>query len=95
MGPTLDPGDRLLVARWLGVRPGDVVAIVDPRDASRTLVKRVAGVGPGGVEVVGDRPQASTDSRAFGPVPLRALRGRVVYRYAPASRAGAWRRAAR
>ena len=44
--------------------------------------------GPGYV-VLGDNPAASTDSSEFGPVPGRLLRGRAVYRYAPADRRGA------
>ena len=69
MGPTLAPGDRLLVdtAAFDGRPPavGDVVVLVDPTAPARWLVKRVAGVGPGefwrtsgGIEPLGplDRP---------------------------------------
>jgi nickel-type superoxide dismutase maturation protease len=95
MAPTFVPGDRLVVvARPFGPPSwppvGAVVAVVDPRDPSRTLVKRVAAVDriTGGLDVRGDDPGASTDSRAFGPVPRSSLVGRVVYRYAPAGRTG-------
>lgn len=88
MRPTLEPGDRLLVVRDRPARVGDVVALRDPRQPTRTLVKRVAGRGPEGVTVLGDNPEASTDSRALGPVALSALRGRAVYRYFPDSRRG-------
>lgn len=91
MSPALQPGDRLLVGGFLKARPGDVVAVVDPRDAQRTLVKRVANVDSDGVTVLGDNPPASTDSRTFGPVPPRLLLGRVVYRYSPDARRGAVR----
>lgn len=88
MLPALQPGDRLLVLRSFRVQVGDVVAVHDPRVPTRTVVKRVAGVGPNGVTVVGDNAAASTDSRAFGPVPMAAIRGRVVYRYLPETRRG-------
>jgi nickel-type superoxide dismutase maturation protease len=88
MQPSLQPGDRLLVAGFLEARPGDVVAVVDPRDEGRTMVKRVATVDSAGVTVLGDNPDASTDSRTFGPVPSRLLLGRVVYRYWPEPRRG-------
>lgn len=88
MWPTLEAGDRLLVARGLPVRAGHVVVLADPRDTSRALVKRVAAVGPEGVAVEGDNPEASTDGRHFGPVPRRALRGRAYYRYEPPHRRG-------
>jgi nickel-type superoxide dismutase maturation protease len=93
MVPTLLPGDGVLVLRGVGpfrprVRVGDVVALLDPRDDHRVMIKRVAGFDGGGVVVRGDNEAASTDSRHFGPVTRRALRGRVVYRYHPESRRG-------
>jgi nickel-type superoxide dismutase maturation protease len=88
MLPTLHPGDRLLVLRPAPARRGDVVAVVDPRLAARTMVKRVAAVGPEGITVLGDNPAASTDSRDLGPLPPAVVRGRIFYRYFPASRRG-------
>ncbi len=88
MEPTLAAGDRLLVVRVRRPRPGDVVALGDPRDPARTVVKRVAGAAGDTFTVAGDNPGGSTDSRHFGPVPLGLFRGRVVYRYAPAGRTG-------
>ncbi len=95
MAPTFLPGDRLVVlARPIGPPPlpavGDVVAVIDPRDRSRTLVKRVAAVdrAAGTLDLRGDDPAASTDSRDFGPVPRSAVVGRVAYRYGPPGRSG-------
>ena len=88
MLPALEPGDRLVVL-WVGrPRPGDLVALHDPREPARLVVKRVTAVGPEGVSVLGDNPGASTDSRTYGPVPRRLVRGRAVYRYWPAPRRG-------
>jgi nickel-type superoxide dismutase maturation protease len=87
MEPTLAPGDRVLVLR-LRVRPGDVVALRDPRDEARTILKRVTAVDGDELTVLGDNAAASTDSRTFGPVPRSSVLGRVVYRYAPTARAG-------
>ncbi len=88
MLPALAPGDRLLVVRGRRARPGDVVAVADPRTPTRTLLKRVAARGPEGVTVLGDNAAASTDSRVLGPVAPAAIRGRAVYRYHPESRRG-------
>ena len=89
MSPALLPGDRLLAVRTgRPPRPGDVVLALDPRDASRELVKRVASVEGGEVELRGDDPRHSTDSHAFGPLPVGAVRWRVIGRYWPPERAG-------
>ncbi len=101
MAPTLEPGDRLVVVGtpWSPQpwpKPGSVIALRDPRLPARVLIKRVAGVDrrKRTLEVVGDAPEASTDSRTFGPVDRSLMVGRAVYRYAPAARGGPapWRR---
>lgn len=86
MLPAFEPGDRLLAVKLPRIRPGDVVAVVDPRDSRRLLVKRVRSVAEGKLELRGDHDSASTDSRTFGPVPRSAVAGTVVYRYAPPGR---------
>lgn len=88
MLPTLEPGDRLLVGPVRRLQPGQLIAIGDPRRPDRLMVKRVHLVTDGWVEVRGDNPTASTDSRQLGPVPAALVRGRILYRYAPAGRVG-------
>ncbi|MGI8754166.1 MAG: nickel-type superoxide dismutase maturation protease [Acidimicrobiales bacterium] len=88
MVPTFEPGHRLVVARWSRWGVGSIVALPDPRAPERMLIKRVRSMSPGGVDVRGDNPDASTDSRSFGPVPSSWIAGRVVYRYLPADVAG-------
>ncbi|HVL06125.1 MAG TPA: S26 family signal peptidase [Acidimicrobiales bacterium] len=85
---------RMLVLRPARARPGDVVAVADPRRAGRTMVKRVAARGPEGVTVLGDNAIGSTDSRQLGPLAPAAIRGRAFYRYFPSDRRGrvvAWK----
>jgi len=84
MLPTLRPGDRLLVARIGRVAIGDLVVLKDPGHRSRLICKRVVSTEQRHVVVRGDNPEASTDSRAFGPVPVEMLVGRVLRRYWPA-----------
>ena len=90
MVPAFQPGDRLLLGPVWRLRVGQVVALPDPRDATRLLVKRVHSVVGPKIEVRGDNGAASTDSRQFGPVRRSQLSGRVLYRYAPFDRTGLW-----
>jgi nickel-type superoxide dismutase maturation protease len=96
MGPRLRPGDWLLAERLSYIvrapHVGEVVVAADPRKRDRELVKRVTAVQAGLVTVHGDRPEESTDSRQFGPIPTTLLRGRVWLRYWPAVRIGLIRR---
>lgn len=89
MAPTLLPGDRLIVRRARGTpNVGEVVVAGDPRDPRRELVKRVAALRDAHVTLRGDNVSASTDSRAFGILPLAGVRWRVVARYWPPARIG-------
>ena len=94
MAPALKPGDRLLVEsrsfERRQPRPGEIVLAADPRDDGRELIKRVTAVDAtaGEAEVRGDSPDASTDSRTFGAVPLASIRWRAAFRYWPLGRAG-------
>jgi nickel-type superoxide dismutase maturation protease len=81
MEPALAPGDRLVVVRARRLRPGDVVAVRDPRYPRRLLVKRVSSAAFDEIVVHGDNAAESTDSRAFGAISRRAVVGRVVHRY--------------
>jgi signal peptidase I len=83
-------------------RSGEIALFDGPRGLP--MVKRVAdrppparvrsesfgasGVLSSGVWVLGDNPDASSDSRTFGAVPQERFRGRLVWRYWPLSRAG-------
>jgi nickel-type superoxide dismutase maturation protease len=88
MLPTLLPGDRLLVARLGRPRPADVVLAADPRAPRREMIKRVARIDASGVHLRGDNPAASTDARAFGPLPVAGVEWRAVLRYWPPDRIG-------
>jgi nickel-type superoxide dismutase maturation protease len=90
MVPGFEPGDRLLLWPIWRLKVGQVVALPDPRDATRLLVKRVHYVVGQNIDVRGDNDAASTDSRHFGPVRRSQLSGRVLYRYAPLGRTGLW-----
>ena len=89
MRPAIEPGDRLLAARWPRLRRGDVVVARDPEQQSMFLIKRIARIEPDGDLVLhADNPNVSRDSRQFGPVPRRLIVGRVIYRYLPGERRG-------
>ena len=96
MRPTLEPGDWALAIRVRSVRRGDIVVVEHPERPGFELVKRVvhvAGdVAPAGFELVdeiwveGDEPEASSDSRRFGPLPIERVRARVRWVWWPPER---------
>jgi nickel-type superoxide dismutase maturation protease len=89
MQPALYPGDRLLVSRWLPLRPGDILVCRDPEAPSSFLIKRVTSFGADGEVVLGgDNPNVSRDSRHFGPLSRSLIVGRAFYRYLPSQRRG-------
>ena len=89
MEPALRAGDWIVVwGQSRAPRVGEIVLVRDPRDPEHLLLKRVASVKDGACTVLGDRPDESTDSRTFGPVQLRDVLGRAIFRYGPVGRIG-------
>jgi signal peptidase I len=96
MRPALEPGEWALAHATSRYRRGDVVVLEHPERPGFDLVKRITAVpgevAPGG-RVLREREfwvqgdgDASTDSRAFGPVEVSSLVGRVRLVYAPFER---------
>lgn len=96
MAPTLLPGDWALAVGRRRYRRRDVVVVEHPGRPGYEMVKRVIGV-PGGIVadrtladdefwVEGDREDASTDSRHFGPVRREHLKAKVLLVYWPTER---------
>lgn len=79
------------------IRRGDIVIAKCPNNPRQYICKRVVGVHgdqlisglfvqripKGHVWLEGDNKENSTDSRAYGPVPLGLVRGRAVCRLYP------------
>ena len=97
MLPSLSPGDWALAVAASAYRRGDVVVVQHPGRPDLELVKRVSRLpgeltpdgrvlGPDEFWIEGDRPEASTDSRSFGPVRLEHLKARVCLVYWPFQR---------
>lgn len=96
MLPTLLPGDWALTAGARRYRSGDVVVVEHPGRPGYEMVKRVTAVpgqrvaervlGPDEYWIEGDREEASTDSRHFGPVRSEHLKAKVLLVYWPKER---------
>jgi len=86
MMPLLKPGDELLIDpkayRRKSPCPGDIVVARHPYRTDLKLVKRVISVFEDGrCYLRGDNPLESTDSDAFGSMPLELIIGRVTSRF--------------
>jgi nickel-type superoxide dismutase maturation protease len=92
MEPTLRAGDMVIVDLWSyrqrRPREGEIVLFSGAEPASAPMVKRVANRTGSTFWLLGDNLEMSNDSRHFGPVPEERIRGRLVWRYWPLSRAG-------
>ena len=83
MKPTLCSEDHVLIDpigfAHTPPRIGDVILAKHPIKANVLLVKRVASIDAAGrLFVMGDNPNASSDSRAFGSLQTDAVIGKVV-----------------
>ena len=82
MLPSLQPKQRLLVKLRLqgdkSPTPGTIVVCRHPSEINMVITKRVWRSNDGWLELRGDNPEASTDSRHFGQVPLDRLIGEVT-----------------
>lgn len=96
MEPTLVPGDWALAVSGRRPRTGQVVVVEHPGRPGYEMVKRVTALpgervgertlGDDEYWVEGDRGDASTDSRHFGPVREEHLKARVLLVYWPKER---------
>ena len=81
MSPTLKDGDAVLINPKEKVRIDDIVLANHPYKKSVKILKRVKSfTETGDLFLAGDNPAESTDSRAFGAVPLKYLIGKVTCR---------------
>lgn len=83
MAPLLQDGDIALVDLNAYQRkkpaPGHIVYARHPYQRNMNMVKRVKAVKDDGrFQLIGDNPSESTDSRAFGDIPLNHILGRVT-----------------
>lgn len=77
MLPVLPPKTLILGRRWmLRPRPGKVAVVLHD---NREIVKRIERVEAEGLYITGDHPEASTDSRQYGLVPVENLEAIVFW----------------
>lgn len=76
MLPTLRQGQLVLFASGHPAKVGDIVMI---RHNGVEKIKRVARLEGGRVYLLGDNPEASTDSRQFGWLGVEVIRGVLLW----------------
>src|SRR5262245_18533241 len=81
MPPALPDGSAVLIDQRAKIDAGDIVRARHPYKQSVKILKRVDKINIDGTyELVGDNEAESTDSRTFGPIPLKEILGKVVCR---------------
>lgn len=71
MLPLLRPGQIVVASGWLPRPKKGAVVII--KHSGLEKIKRISTIDKCGVFIVGDNLAASTDSRDFGRLPLRAV----------------------
>lgn len=85
MVPVLPPGTYVWASRWFKkLEPGDTIIF---EHDNREKIKRISEIKDDELYVLGDHPEASTDSRQFGWIKRNTILGKVVLPHAPKSRA--------
>jgi nickel-type superoxide dismutase maturation protease len=77
MRPAISDGDVILASRSKRVGVGDIV-LADHPYKNVAVVKRVTAVTDGRYELRGDDASESSDSRTFGTLSRKDIRGKVV-----------------
>lgn len=86
MEPVLMDGDEVIVNETADVAIGDVVIAQHPFKSGLIMAKRITAVDANGkFFLVGDS-DGSTDSRTFGPVSLKYIKGKVTARLSSKAR---------
>lgn len=77
MVPVLPP-NTVIVAKlwWSRLKPGDIVIFVHD---GKEKIKRIQELRGGEMYVLGDHPDASTDSRHFGWIYTESVKAKVIY----------------
>lgn len=82
MAPTLNHGDVVLYDPWPAVEVGDIVFTSHPFMQSVKIMKRIGQIdSDDNVTLIGDNESESTDSRTFGTVSIKSIKGRVVCKW--------------
>jgi nickel-type superoxide dismutase maturation protease len=81
MLPVLREGEQVVVDKNAKIKVGDIVIARHPFKKSVVMIKRVREIDEkGNYFLLGDNPDESEDSRAFGAVSIEYIKGKVVSR---------------
>lgn len=81
MLPTLKSGDQVVIKKSSKLKNGDIVVAYHPFKKSVEIIKRIKEIDENGnYFLIGDNSEESTDSRTFGAISLKYIKGKVVSR---------------
>ncbi len=83
MLPSLYPGDLLIYKPFnyknCTLKEGYLIIVKHPRKKELLLVKRIFSIKPNGIELRGDNSSESIDSREFGLINYKQIKGIVEH----------------
>ena len=83
MYPTINNGDFLIYKPYRKekdqIKKGQLIIIFHPIKEGMLIVKRIISLRPEGIEVRGDNLSHSSDSRKFGIIDLKKIKGIVEH----------------
>ena len=78
MQPNFNSGDRVFVSKFGKIMENDIIVL---NKDNKNMIKRVKKILNNKYHVLGDNQNESTDSRHFGLIEKKNIKGKVLFKY--------------